>query len=492
MASKLEAARIASWSGVPTVIANAARAGVLAAAAAGRVGRHPLRGPPPQPRGAQAVDRLRRPLARRHHRRRRRPAGARRAQEVLLPAGVVSVEGRFVDGDTVEVRAVDGTSFARGMVFVDAAQLRKVMGHADPRPARGRRPRGDPSRRPRRAPDVRSAVGCVDCARPLAGRSPPPSDARVRLPDRRRLRAARRRSPVCRPGLVRRRAARRCRATRSATSTPSRRSPTRTVSIGRTNARNWPPELVLASSATTRTGTASTSSTSARRRSVRRALDHVAPMIDTCARQGLRCRRARQPRLVDTLRRAVRSGRGRRLRRAARRPRPRGRPRRRPEEHAASSAPTISRDVIGFDFAVVEECGSTTSARPTPTCSATTSSSSSTPPRLRRGVRSVGDSVSVVLRDVAVSTPDVTATSTILLTAAPASPATPSSHRACSGGFRRRARSVRIQRRLRLVRSRRLPRRRRRLLAPASPAARSASPALPCRPCRGRARSAAG
>ena len=58
--------------------------------------------------------------------------GARRAlverQKSLLPAGVVAVEGRFVEGDTVEVRTVDGTPFARGMVFVDAAQLRRVKG----------------------------------------------------------------------------------------------------------------------------------------------------------------------------------------------------------------------------------------------------------------------------------------------------------------------------------------------------------------------------
>ena len=58
--------------------------------------------------------------------------GARRAlverNTSLLPAGVVAVEGSFVDGDTVEVRSTDGTPFARGMVFVDAAQLRKIKG----------------------------------------------------------------------------------------------------------------------------------------------------------------------------------------------------------------------------------------------------------------------------------------------------------------------------------------------------------------------------
>jgi glutamate 5-kinase len=128
MASKLEAARIASWSGVPTVIANAARTGVLAAAASGEaVGtRFEARRRSLTARklwiafaahsaGAIIVD-----------------DGARRAlverKKSLLPAGVVSVEGRFVDGDTVEVRDTEGSPFARGMVFVDAAQLRKVKG----------------------------------------------------------------------------------------------------------------------------------------------------------------------------------------------------------------------------------------------------------------------------------------------------------------------------------------------------------------------------
>jgi glutamate 5-kinase len=128
MASKLEAARIASWSGVPTVIANAARPRVLAAAADGeRVGtRFQARARRLTARklwiafashsaGAIIVD-----------------DGARRAlvegKKSLLPAGVVAVEGRFVEGDTVEVRGTDGRPFARGMVFVDATQLRKVRG----------------------------------------------------------------------------------------------------------------------------------------------------------------------------------------------------------------------------------------------------------------------------------------------------------------------------------------------------------------------------
>jgi glutamate 5-kinase len=128
MASKLEAARIASWSGVPTVIANASRSGVLAAAAAG------------EPVGTRFEARQRSLSARKLWIAFAAHAagaivvddGARTAlverNTSLLPAGVVAVEGSFIDGDTVEVRSTDGTPFARGMVFVDAVQLRKVKG----------------------------------------------------------------------------------------------------------------------------------------------------------------------------------------------------------------------------------------------------------------------------------------------------------------------------------------------------------------------------
>ena len=46
----------------------------------------------------------------------------------LLPAGVVDVEGTFAEGDTVEVVGADGAVFARGMVFIESGQLRKVVG----------------------------------------------------------------------------------------------------------------------------------------------------------------------------------------------------------------------------------------------------------------------------------------------------------------------------------------------------------------------------
>ncbi len=136
MASKLEAARIASWSGVRTVIADASRPGVVAGAVAGDLvgttfeahdrtlaARKLWIAFAAQVAGTITVD-----------------DGARRAlierSTSLLPAGVVHVDGRFGEGDTVDVVGTDGVPFARGMVFVEAAQLRRVAGrHTSDLPA---------------------------------------------------------------------------------------------------------------------------------------------------------------------------------------------------------------------------------------------------------------------------------------------------------------------------------------------------------------------
>lgn len=129
MASKLAAARIASWSGVRTVIARAHRAGVLVDAVHGVEGvgttfaAHDRWLPArklwiafaAQAQGVVVVD-----------------EGARRAMvernTSLLPAGVVGLHGDFDEGDTVEVRDADGSTFARGMVQVDAVALARIMG----------------------------------------------------------------------------------------------------------------------------------------------------------------------------------------------------------------------------------------------------------------------------------------------------------------------------------------------------------------------------
>ena len=128
MASKLTAARIASWSGIRTVIARAARPEVLVDAVAGRdVGTtflaHDRRlsarklwiAFAAEVAGAVHVD-----------------AGAERAltnrQTSLLPAGVTAVTGRFEERDTVDVVGPHGRVFARGMVSMPARVLSEVRG----------------------------------------------------------------------------------------------------------------------------------------------------------------------------------------------------------------------------------------------------------------------------------------------------------------------------------------------------------------------------
>ena len=128
MASKLSAARMASWSGVRAVIADAARPNVLVDAVAGRsVGTTFLASSRNLParklwigfatnvEGAIVVD-----------------DGARLALvergTSLLPAGVVDVFGDFGEGDVVEVRDLAGVTVARGMVLSDADVLREIKG----------------------------------------------------------------------------------------------------------------------------------------------------------------------------------------------------------------------------------------------------------------------------------------------------------------------------------------------------------------------------
>lgn len=127
MASKLAAARIASWSGCAAVIALADRPGVLADALGGVAGvgtrfhPHERRLPARKlwiafasaPAGTIGVD-----------------EGAQRALiergVSLLPAGVTTVHGDFDEGDTVVLEGPHGDVFARGMAALDAETLRAV------------------------------------------------------------------------------------------------------------------------------------------------------------------------------------------------------------------------------------------------------------------------------------------------------------------------------------------------------------------------------
>ena len=129
MASKLAAAKIAAWSGVRAVIAQASRAGVLADVVAGAPGAGTIVQPKPKRLSARklwiafavgsggtiVVD-----------------DGARQALlergVSLLPAGVREAVGGFAADDAVEIAGLDGKVFAKGLTRVSAADLRTVAG----------------------------------------------------------------------------------------------------------------------------------------------------------------------------------------------------------------------------------------------------------------------------------------------------------------------------------------------------------------------------
>jgi len=129
MVSKLAAAKIAAWSGVQTVIADAARPGVLAAVLSGDPGVGTVFRPRPRrlaarklwiafavgAAGTLVVD-----------------EGARRAllegEASLLPAGVVEVTGGFDAEDAVEIAGPDGVVFAKGLVRHSAEQIAALVG----------------------------------------------------------------------------------------------------------------------------------------------------------------------------------------------------------------------------------------------------------------------------------------------------------------------------------------------------------------------------
>lgn len=129
MATKLRAAKIASWSGIRTVIASAERPGVLAAAVAGDAGV----GTVVRPRDRRlAARKLWIAFARRYQGVIQVDEGARQAlterETSLLAVGVVAVTGTFAAGDAVEIADKAGTVFAKGLVQMGADELRAVTG----------------------------------------------------------------------------------------------------------------------------------------------------------------------------------------------------------------------------------------------------------------------------------------------------------------------------------------------------------------------------
>ncbi|MCS6970739.1 MAG: glutamate 5-kinase [Planctomycetota bacterium] len=128
MRSKVEGARLAAASGVPTVIAAARTPRVITRALAGEdIGTRVLA------RGRR-VDARRRwlALARRVKGRVHIDAGAAQAilqrGSSLLPAGITRVDGHFHVGDTVAVIAPDGLEIARGLAGIPADELAKICG----------------------------------------------------------------------------------------------------------------------------------------------------------------------------------------------------------------------------------------------------------------------------------------------------------------------------------------------------------------------------
>jgi glutamate 5-kinase len=127
MVTKVEAARIATNSGIPVVLAAASSA---ASALAGEpVGTmfHRVRKRPAarlfwlahatEPRGRLHLD----PGA-------VQAIVGRRAS--LLPAGITAVDGRFAAGDPVDLVDVGGVPVARGLVNYDAAELPELLGRS--------------------------------------------------------------------------------------------------------------------------------------------------------------------------------------------------------------------------------------------------------------------------------------------------------------------------------------------------------------------------
>lgn len=129
MASKVAAAKIASWAGVGAVIASAKRAGVLADAVAGVAGVGTVVHPKPQRMAARklwiafALPAVGRVVV---------DEGARSALlergVSLLAAGVRTVEGSFAAEGAVEVAGPDGVVFAKGLVRLGRTELAAVAG----------------------------------------------------------------------------------------------------------------------------------------------------------------------------------------------------------------------------------------------------------------------------------------------------------------------------------------------------------------------------
>lgn len=129
MASKVQAAKMAAYSGVTTVITSADAEDAVRGAIEEREGIGTIVRPQPRPLPARklwiafAVESAGRVMV---------DAGARGALErdgrSLLAVGVRGVEGSFGRGDAVDVVDPEGTVFARGLAAIAASELREITG----------------------------------------------------------------------------------------------------------------------------------------------------------------------------------------------------------------------------------------------------------------------------------------------------------------------------------------------------------------------------
>ncbi len=128
MASKLTAARMASWSGIRSVIGRASRPGILAGSVSDELVGTTFAAHDRVLSARKLWIAFAAEVVGRIH----VDAGARRAlvdaHKSLLPAGVVRVDGGFEAGAFVDIVDPDGIAFARGRVATSAAELRSVIG----------------------------------------------------------------------------------------------------------------------------------------------------------------------------------------------------------------------------------------------------------------------------------------------------------------------------------------------------------------------------
>lgn len=123
MASKIEAAGLATAAGIPTIVANGSRKGVLSKILAGeplgtwipargkkRHAREAWMAFASSPRGRVYVDKG-------------AQQAIREAGKSLLMAGVIGVRGSFGAGDPIEVVGPDGNVFARGITRFSSREL---------------------------------------------------------------------------------------------------------------------------------------------------------------------------------------------------------------------------------------------------------------------------------------------------------------------------------------------------------------------------------